>query len=36
LRLLRAPSTLLAYTTADDSAQERMSPFFGVLPTSGM
>ena len=33
LRLQRAPSTLLAYTTAEDSAQLRISPFLGWLPT---
>ena len=34
LRLQRAPSTLLAYTTADDSAHESTSPCLGLLPTS--
>jgi hypothetical protein len=35
LRLQWAPRTEFAYTTALLSAQERTSPFFGVLPTSG-
>lgn len=34
-RLHRAPRTLLAYTTAEDSAQERTSPRWGTLPASG-
>ena len=33
LRLQRAPSTEFAYTTAEDSAQLRTSPFWGLLPT---
>ena len=36
LRLQRAPSTLLAYTTAEDSDQLSTSPICGTLPTSGI
>ena len=36
LRLHRAPSTELAYTTAEDSAQVSTSPFLGTLPTSSI
>ena len=34
LRLHLAPKTELAKTTAEDSLQERISPFLGVFPIS--